>query len=93
MTAGNAPWQNGVVERHHATADILYEKIVMDNPLIDPQEAINQAAFAKNSEINQTRFSPLLLMMGQNPHFPGLAEANPASSNLKSCNKYVKTEY
>ena len=91
VTSANAPWQNGVVERQHATVDILYDKIVKENPGIKPQEAINQAAFAKNSEINETRFSPLLLMMGQNPHFPGLEGSNPASTNLDSCNKYMKT--
>ena len=30
-------------------------------------------------------------MTGQNPKFPGLSEANPASSNLESSNKYMKT--
>ena len=82
MTAANAPWQNGIVERHHATADIIYEKMILENPNMSPPEAVNYAAFAKNSEINNTRFSALQLMMGQHPHFPGLAEANPASSNL-----------
>ena len=91
MAAAEAPWQNGVVERHHATADILFEKIMMENPNMDAQEAINHASFSKNSEINQTRFSPMQLMMGQNPQFPGLAEVTPASSNLKSSNKYMKT--
>ena len=91
MTAADAPWQNGVVERHHATADIIYEKMMSENHEMLPQEAIDFASFAKNSEINQTRFSALHLMMGQNPNFPGLAEANPASSNLKSSNKYMKT--
>ena len=91
MTSAEAPWQNGVVERHHASADIIFEKMMKENPGMPPQEAINHASFARNSEINQTRFSALQLMMGQTPHFPGLAEANPASSNLKSSNKYFKT--
>ena len=91
MTAANAPWQNGVVERHHATADIIYDKMMLENPKMTAQEAVNHAAFAKNSEVNQTRFSAMQLMMGQNPHFPGLAEANPASSNLKSSSKYMRT--
>ena len=56
-----------------------------------PQEAINQAAFAKNSDTNQTGFSPIQLMTGMNPKFPGLAEVNPASSNMQSCNKYMRT--
>jgi hypothetical protein len=45
----------------------------------------------KNSDTNKTGFSPIQLMTGTNPKFPGLAEVSPASSNLKSCNKYMKT--
>ena len=44
MTAANAPWQNGIVERNHATADIVYEKLLMDNPKMKPQDAVNHAA-------------------------------------------------
>ena len=55
-----------------------------ENPSMAIQEAINQAAFAKNSDTNQTGFSPIQLMTGTNPKFPGLAEANPASSNVNS---------
>ena len=91
MTSAEAPWQNGVVERHHASADIIVEKLMKENPSMHPQEAIDHAAFARNSEINKTRFSALQLMMGQTPHFPGLGEANPASSNMKSSNKYLRT--
>ena len=64
MTSANAPWQNGLVERHHATADIIYEKIRIENPDMDPQEAINHAAFAKNSDVNVSGFSPLQIIMG-----------------------------
>ena len=28
FTASRAPWQNGTMERHHATADIIFEKIM-----------------------------------------------------------------
>ena len=87
----DAPWQNGVVERHHATADIVFEKMLLENRKMDCQEAINHASFAKNSEINQSRFSALQLMFGQSPQFPGLAEVSPASTNLNSSNKYIKT--
>ena len=90
MTSANAPWQNGLVERHHATADVIYEKIRMENPDMKPQEAINHAAFAKNSDINVSGFTPLQIIMGQNPSFPGLAETTPASSNLDSSSKIMK---
>ena len=91
MTSAEAPWQNGIVERHHATADIIYEKLLKENPSMDPQEAVNHASFAKNTDTNKTGFSPIQLMTGQNPAFPGLAEANPASSNVDSSSKYMKT--
>ena len=90
MTAAEAPWQNGIVERNHATADVIFKKLILDDPKRDFQEAVNFAAFAKNSEVNKTRFSALQLMSGQNPHFPGLAEVGPASSNLDSTTKYMK---
>ena len=90
MTSAESPWQNGIVERHHCSADIVYEKVMLDDPKMSPQEAIDFAAFAKNSEVNRTGFSPLQLMMGTNPGFPGLAEANPASSNIDGANRYMK---
>ena len=90
MTSANAPWQNGLVERHHATADIIYEKIRIENPDMDPQEAINHAAFAKNSDVNVLGFSPLQIIMGQNPSFPGLGDTSLASSNLDSSSKIMK---
>ena len=90
MTAAEAPWQNGTVERHHATCDIIYEKVLAENPNMSPQEAVDQAAFAKNCETNQAGYSPLQLVMGQNPAFPGLAEVTPASNNLDSSSKAMK---
>ena len=91
MTSAESPWQNGTVERHHATSDIIFEKLMKENPEMDPQEAVNHAAFAKNTDTNQTGFSPIQLMTGRNPKFPGLSETSPASSNRECSNKYMKT--
>ena len=90
MSSASSPLQNGIVERHHATADNVYEKVKLENPSMSNQEAIDYASFAKNSEVKRTGFSPLQLMMGRNPGFPGLSEANPASSNIDGTNKYIK---
>ena len=57
---------------------------------MNPQEAINHAAFAKNSDVNVSGFSPLQIIMGQNPSFPGLGDTTPASSNLDSSSKIMK---
>ena len=91
MTSAEAPWQNGCVERHHATADNIYKKLMEENPDMTPQEAVNHSAFAKNCETNQTGFSPIQLMTGRNPTFPGLSEVNPASCNVDSASKYLRT--
>ena len=64
ITSADAPWQNGVVERQHASADIVFDKIMLENPKMWPQEA-----FARNSKIKKYRFSALQLMMGKNPQF------------------------
>ena len=90
-TAANSPWQNGTVERHHYTADVVFAKVMSDNPNMDPQKAVDKAAFCKNSEINQTGFSSLQLIMGKSPTFPGLAEAKPRSNDLDSSNKALRT--
>ena len=71
-------------------ADVIYEKVRSENPELSPQEAINHAALAKNSEVNRSGFSALQLVMGQNPLFPGLAEVTPASTNLDSCSKAMR---
>ena len=63
---------------------------MLENPKLTPQEAINHAAFAKNCEVNQTRFSPLQLMSGQSTHFPGLEDVNPASLSCHSSSKFLK---
>ena len=61
MTAANAPWQNGCVERNHASADIIFQKLIEEDPSMPYQAAINKAAFARNSEVNKTKFTALQL--------------------------------
>ena len=90
FTAAHAPWQNGIVERNHATADIILSKILAENPNIDLQAAVDKAALAKNSEVNKSGFSALQLVLGQNPSYPGLGEVSAASNNLDSSSKALR---
>ena len=90
FTAANSPWMNGIVERHHATADTIYEKILKENPSLSAQEVVDRAAMAKNCEVGRSGFSPIQLVMGQSPCFPGLGEATQASSNFDSSSKPMK---
>ena len=54
MTAAHAPWQNGTVERNHATADLIIEKLILDDSNISKQDSINQACLTKNYKVNKT---------------------------------------
>ena len=90
MTAANSPWQNGIVERHHATADVIFEKLSLENPNMSAQEIVDKAAMAKNSEVGRSGFSPLQLVMGQNPSFPGFGQVTKASSNLDHSSKFLR---
>ena len=45
---------------------------------------------AKNNEVNQSGFSALQLVMGQNPTFPGLGDVSQASNNLDSCSRALR---
>ena len=90
MTAAYSPWMNGSCERAHATVDRLVEKIMEDDPKTDLQKAVDQACFVKNTEINQTGFSPLQLFSGRSPTFPGLSDCSPGSIELEGKNEYLK---
>jgi transposase InsO family protein len=90
MTAASSPWMNGSCERAHATVDRLVEKILEDDPKVDLQRAVDLACFVKNSEINQTGFSPIQLFTGRSPTFPGLSDCYPASVDLEGSNEYIK---
>ena len=90
MTAASSPWMNGSCERAHATVDKLVEKILEDDPKVDLQKAVDLACFVKNSEVNQTGFSPLQLHTGRSPTFPGLSDCSPASIDLEGSNEYIK---
>jgi len=43
-TSTFSPQQNGVNERNHGTADILVTRIMMNDPTLTLQQAVNKAA-------------------------------------------------
>jgi hypothetical protein len=74
-TSTYSPQQNGTNERNHATADIIVRKYMMDNPEISLQDAVDRAAWAKNSIITSPQgFSPFQLVYGRNPTIPGWSD-------------------
>jgi len=74
-TSSYSPQQNGLNERNHGLVDIMVEKIRRDYPDWTMQEAVNEAAWAKNCMIQQTGgFSAFQLVYGRNPGIPGASE-------------------
>ena len=90
MTAAASPWMNGSCGRAHATVDRLVEKILEENPKTDLQKAVDLACFVKNTEINQTRYSPLQMLTGRAPSFPGLSDWTPANIDMDDSNEYMR---
>ena len=90
MTAASSPWMNGSCERAHATVDKIVEKIQEDDPKLGLQKAVDLACFVKNSEVNRTGFSPLQLLCGKSPSFPGLSDCSPSAIELEGNNEYLK---
>ena len=86
-----SPFQNGVCERNHATVDILWEKLMADDPSLSLQQAVDLACYSKNLEINKTGFSPFQLAFGRNPRVvsnfdltPVMMETNFDSERARS---------
>ena len=68
-TAAEAPWSNGLVERHNAVIGEVVNKILEEvNCSLDV--ALCWAVNAKNSLQNIYGFSPYQLVFGQNPTLP-----------------------
>ena len=73
---------NGACERSHATVDRIVDKIIEDDPKVSLQKAVDLACFVKNTEITKTGFSPIQLLCGKSPHFPGYSDCTPGRDPL-----------
>jgi len=73
-TGSYSPQQNGLNERNHGVADVVIEKLLRENPNLTMQEAVNKAAWSRNSLINKTGFSPFQLVYGRSPTLQGASE-------------------
>ena len=76
-TAGYAPHQNGLNERNHAIADSCLNKIKKDFPTMRDEIVLSHAVFAKNTLVMTYGYSPLQLVLGQNPNLPNIHNATP----------------
>ena len=71
-TGAEAPWSNGLVERHHTLLARNVDKI-MEETDCSLETALAWAVNAKNILSNINGFSPYQLLLGVNPKFPSLS--------------------
>jgi len=91
-TGSYSPQQNGVNERNHGVTDIMVEKYRREDPNLTLQDAINKAAFAKNSLIHsQTGFSPFQLVFGRNPVLQMTSESTTGGLENLSGNEMARS--
>ena len=70
-TAGEAPFSNGIVERHNQILGEAFSK-TLDDVKCEPKIALAWAVSAKNSLQNFGGFSPNQLVFGFNPNLPSV---------------------
>ena len=78
-TAANAPYSNGVCERHNGIIAKSYNKLIEDLNRA-PEIALAWATNAKNSLNNSFRFSTYMLVFGRTPSIPGLSNIKMITS-------------
>ncbi|KAL5252088.1 hypothetical protein ACHWQZ_G015034 [Mnemiopsis leidyi] len=82
-TGAEAPWSNGLVERHHDLLSSNVTKIMEDNPDCSIETALAWAVHAKNCLSNINGFSPYQLVFGFNPNIPSLEDKADKLSALE----------
>lgn len=89
-TAAEAPFSNGVCERHNGLIGDMTAKVFQDIKCPMPI-ALMWAVHAKNSLINISGFSPYQLVFGTNPNVPGVTSSNLPALEGKSPSETVAT--
>ena len=88
-TGAEAPWSNGLVERHNRVLGEMLNKII-DGCHCTLDVALAWAVNAKNSLANVHGFSPYQLVLGSNPVLPSvLHDKVPALSSAIDAEKYL----
>ena len=79
-TAVHASQQNEFSERGHAVADRALERMLIEDPSLDPRVALSWVTHAANSLQNVYGCVPFQLVFGKIPKHPSLAEDNPGAN-------------
>ena len=86
-TAAYSPNMNGCNERNHAVVDRMLEKMLFQDPSLNPEIALCWALNAKNSLENYQGFSPSQIVFGQNPKLPAVYSSGPPGFEEVSMSK------
>ena len=90
-TGAEAPFSNGLVERHNQVVGNMLDRILEENPDMDFDIALAWVNNAKNSLTNINGFSPFQLAIGRNPMLPGvLTDKLPALCNTMPSSEVVR---
>lgn len=82
-TGAEAPWSNGIVERHHTLIARNVQKI-QEETNCRVETALAWAINSKNAMSNINGFSPYQLVLGQNPKVPDLDDPYAPPTILNS---------
>ena len=88
-TGANSPWQNGIVERNHATTDAILTSIVRDYPKMKLKVALAWAVTAVNGMSNVRGFSPNQLVFGRNLKLPNILDDPPPAWEIPEKSKQL----
>ena len=83
-TGAEAPWSNGLVERHNLVISEMLHKILCEEKC-NFELALLWAISTKNSLQNVHGFSPFQLALGQNPKLPTVISDNPQLLSGSEC--------
>ena len=83
-TAAEAPWSNGLCERHNAVLADTVIKTMADSDC-SMELALNWALHSKNSLSNVHGFSPYQLAIGYNPKLPSALHNRPPAMEQNQC--------
>ena len=90
-TAAYSPWSNGICERNHYVIDLCVQKMLEEDPGLTLDVALAWAVNAKNTMQNHLGFSPMQLVVGNNPNLPSVMNNKlPAQEDCPMSETVVK---
>ena len=81
-TLAFSPQSNGVNEKNYYRCDVIVRKIMEEDKKISLKEAVSEASWTHNQNVNMLGYSPMQLVTRKNILFRGLGTGNEATDSL-----------